>query len=193
MKYLKLFETYNMDLSSYCFDYWDVDAEYLFELVQHEVEDNSLKMMRFNFDIEGKNEETLLIYDSKFGLSQTGPMSKARTYYALGYSTKNLWSKFFEEIRRVEEEHWWPFPSDTIFKTSVYFEDKSWMGGMKPNKYFPLIQLGFDRSSIIEDGNIGDWEDHFSSLFNKVNIPYYFDGDSAYIESNMIYYTLYHI
>ena len=80
----------------------------------------------------------------------------------------------------------------SIYKTSVYFEDKSYMGGMKPNIYFPEIQLGFDKSSIIEDGNIGEWEDTFNSIFEKVGIPYSFDGDNGYFESEIVWYTLYH-
>lgn len=203
MKFLKLFENFGSvneyDLKAYCEDYWDVDVEFLFEIIQHEVEDNSLKTIRFIFEKGDKRNLTLLIFD-KNQLKPTGfdnSVSDVSAYY---------WQKFFGEIKRVEKEKWYPefnqnrlttvstksIIDSSIYKTSVYFEDKSVLGLSAPNIYFPEIQLGFDRSSIIEDGNIGDWEDHFNSLFEKVNIPYAFDGDSGYIESNMIYYTLYH-
>jgi hypothetical protein len=200
VKHLKFFESFEgIDLSYYCEEYWDVDPEYLFEIVQHEVEDNSLKKMRFIFEKADKHNITLIVSErdklSASGFS--GRVSDISEYY---------WKKFFDEIKRVEKEKWYPeFPKlgkemweSSIYKTSVYFEDKSYMGGMKPNIYFPEIQLGFDNSSIIEDGNIGDWEDTFNSLFEKVGIPYAFDGDNGYLEGsignpgNIIWYTLYH-
>ena len=203
MKFLKLFENFELDeydLKAYCEDYWDVDPEYLFEIIQHEVEDNSLKTMRFIFEKGDKYNLSLIVSD-KHKLSAHGFGDR------IGY-----WKRFFEQIRRVEKEKWYPefdhnklstistkgIIDSSIYKTSVYFEDKSVLGGSAPNIplqeliYFPEMQLGFDRSSIIEDGNIGDWEDHFNSLFEKVNIPYAFDGDSGYFESDIIYYTLYH-
>ena len=195
MKHLKFFESFeDLDLSYYCEEYWDVDPEMLFEMVQHEVEDNSLKKMRFLFEKTDKHNITLIVSErdklSASGFS--GRVSDTSEYY---------WKKFFEEIKRVEKEKWYPelfskmplkMGESSIYKTSVYFEDKSYMGGMKPNIYFPEIQLGFDNSSIIEDGNIGDWEDTFNSLFEKVGIPYAFDGDNGYYENELVYYTLYH-
>lgn len=182
-----------MNLSYYCEDFWDVDPEILFEMVQHEVEDNSLKKMRFIFEKGDTSDLTLIVSDKdKLSASNLLGVSKdVREYY---------WQKFFSEIKRVEKEKWYPelfskmplkIGESSIYKTSVYFEDKSYMIGMKPNIYFPQIQLGFDNSSIIEDGNIGDWEDHFNSLFSKVGIPYSFDGD-GYYENEIVWYTLYH-
>lgn len=194
MNYLKFFESFeDLDLSYYCEEFWDVDPEILFEMVQHEVEDNSLKKMRFIFEKQDKHNLTLIVSDrDKLSASNLLGVSKdVREYY---------WKKFFSEIKRVKKEKWYPeFPKlggemweSSIYKTSVYFEDKSYMIGMKPNIYFPQIQLGFDKSSIIEDGNIGDWEDHFNSVFKKVGIPYSFDGDNGYYENDIVWYTLYH-
>ena len=190
MKHLKFFESFeDLDLSYYCEEYWDVDPEYLFELVQHEVEDNSLKKMRFLFEKSDTSNFTLIVSD-RYELSATGIGSRP-----------NFFRAFFSQINRVEKEKWYPklfskmplkIGESSIYKTSVYFEDKSYMGGMNPNIYFPEIQLGFDKSSIIEDGNIGDWEDTFNSIFEKVGIPYAFDGDNGYYENEIVWYTLYH-
>jgi len=198
VKHLKFFESFeDLDLSYYCEEYWDVDPEYLFEIIQHEVEDNSLKKMRFIFEKQDKHNLTL-ITSERYELSPSDLSGNRFSQYSFKL---DYWKKFFEEIKRVEKEKWYPVISSkmprkimdsSIYKTSVYFEDKSYLGGMKPNIYFPEIQLGFDNSSIIEDGNIGDWEDHFNSLFRKVGIPYSFDGDSGYLENNIVFYTLYH-
>jgi hypothetical protein len=62
VKHLKFFESFeDLDLSYYCEEYWDVDPEYLFEIVQHEVEDNSLKKMRFLFEKTDKHNFMLLM------------------------------------------------------------------------------------------------------------------------------------
>ena len=163
-------------------------------MILNEVEDNSLKKMRFIFEKQDKHNLTLIVSDrdklSASGFS-SGRVSDVSEYY---------WKKFFSEIKRVEKEKPYPvFPKlgkemweSETYKTSVYFEDKSYLGGMKPNIYFPEIQLGFDNSSIIENGNIGDWEDHFNSLFSKVGIPYSFDGDNGHFENEIVWYTLYH-
>ena len=197
MKHLKFFESFeDLDLSYYCEEYWDVDPEYLFEIVQHEVEDNSLKKMRFLFEKADKHNITLIVSER----DKLSPTDLGGVGFSQWSFKKDYWKKFFGEIKRVEKDKWYPeFPKlgkemweSSIYKTSVYFEDKSYMGGMKPNIYFPEIQLGFDSSSIIEGGNIGDWEDTFNSLFEKVGIPYAFDGDNGYIEDNLIWYTLYH-
>ena len=190
MKHLKFFESFEgIDLTYYCEEYWDVDPEYLFEIVQHEVEDNSLKKMRFLFEKTDTSNFTLIVSD-KYELSATGIGSRP-----------NIFRAFFSKINRVEKDKWYPelfskmpqkIGESSIYKTSVYFEDRSWLSGMKPQIYFPEIQLGFDKSSIIEDGNIGDWEDTFNSLFEKVGIPYAFDGDNGYYENELVYYTLYH-
>ena len=190
MKHLKFFESFeDLDLSYYCEEYWDVDPEYLFELVQHEVEDNSLKKMRFLFEKSDTSNFTLIVSD-RYELSATGIGSRP-----------NFFRSFFSQINRVEKDKWYPelfskmpqkIGESSIYKTSVYFEDRSWLGGMKPQIYFPEIQLGFDNSSIIEDGNIGDWEDTFNSIFEKVGIPYAFDGDNGYYENEIVWYTLYH-
>lgn len=189
MKHLKFFESFeDLDLSYYCEEYWDVDPEYLFEIVQHEVEDNSLKKMRFLFEKTDKHNFTLIVSD-RYELSATGIGSRT-----------NFFRAFFSQIKRIEKEKWYPefsnlgkeMSESSVYKTSVYFEDRSWLVGMQPQIYFPEIQLGFDNSSIIEDGNIGDWEDNFNSLFKKVGIPYAFDGDNGYFENNIVWYTLYH-
>lgn len=204
MKHLKFFESFeNIDLSYYCEEFWDVDPEYLFEIVQHEVEDNSLKKMRFLFEKQNKENITLIVSER----DKLSPTDLGGIGFSQWSFKKDYWKKFFDEIKRVEKDKWYPvfrsreIKESNIYKTSVYFEDKfpnDGYFGMKPNIYFPEIQLGFDNSSIIEGGNIGDWEDHFNSLFSKVGIPYFFDGDNGYLEGsignpgNIIWYTLYH-
>lgn len=189
MKHLKFFENFeNLDLSWYCQEYWDVDPEFLFECILYEVEDNSLKKMRFILEKEDKHNLTLIV-NNKGELSSSGIIPK-------------WWEKFFTEIKRIEEEKWYPeFKNDyfkkvvdsSTFKTSVYFEDiytptVLYGGGSKSN-YFPEIQLGFDKDSLKD---IGYWEDHFSSIFEKRKVPYYFDGESEYYESDISWFTLYH-
>ena len=145
--------------------------------------------MRFLFEKSDTSNFTLIVSD-RYELSATGIGSRP-----------NFFRSFFSQINRVEKDKWYPelfskmpqkIGESSIYKTSVYFEDRSWLGGMKPQIYFPEIQLGFDNSSIIEDGNIGDWEDTFNSIFEKVGIPYAFDGDNGYYENEIVWYTLYH-
>ena len=189
MKYLKLFENFEEpDLHGYCEEFWDIDPEFLFELIQYELEDNSLKKMRFLFENMDKRNITLIVSD-KNKLSMCDLSSIRFSEYSF---KKEYWINFFKEIKRFDKEKNYPiFPKigkemwESENKTSVYFQDDT-------NTYFPEIQLGFDKSSIIEDGNIGDWEDHFNSIFKKVGIPYLFDGDNGYFENDMVWYTLYH-
>jgi len=188
MKFLKLFENFEEpNLHDYCEDYWDVDPEFLFELIQYELEDNSLKKMRFLLENEDKRNMTVVVFD-KNKLSLVYPVEIKIDPQRF----KEYWNEFIVRLKRVNKER--PYPAfkglrkideSDIYKTSVYYEDKY-------STYFPEIQLGFDKSSIIEDGNIGGWEDHFNSIFKKVGIPYLFDGDNGYFESDMVWYTLYH-
>ena len=85
MKHLKFFESFeDLDLAYYCEEYWDVDPEYLFEIVQHEVEDNSLKKMRFLFEKSDTSNFTLIVSD-RYELSATGIGSRPNFFRAFSH------------------------------------------------------------------------------------------------------------
>ncbi len=51
MKHIKIFENFDtIDYESYCEDFWGVNVEYLFEVINNELDDNGLKTIGMVMD-----------------------------------------------------------------------------------------------------------------------------------------------
>ncbi len=197
MKHLKLFENFgDIDLISYCEDFWDVDPYFLRDVMNHDMDENSVNRIGFYFETMNRRGVNLMFMDSDGKLS-------IDTYH------KNSWSEFFNEIERIDKKIGYPIftlaPGTSIdgdqthisqsedFISSVYYkEDTKLIHNKNQFIYIPKIVVGFDLHSVTQEGEIGEWEDTFNESFRKAGIPYVFDGDNRYSYENSATYNLLH-
>jgi len=190
MKYLKLFESFdrdNVDLLTYAEDFWNVDPEHLRDFFRSELEDNSLVKMDFIMEKEDKKNYSFL--EMTKTLKAIGILSSIE--FKSGNRFEPMYN-FFNTLVKVEEKKAYPvFNSgrviidSSIYTSSVYYKNKSGI-------FMPEIILYFDKDSALQDGNIGEWEEKINDLFEKTVIPYSFDGDGSWYESDKVCYVLYH-